>query len=363
MRSSLPSINIARLTYILVCQAAGLTIALSTSGSSNEISLTAGMLGGLGVAAFFVLIESLMRGFSLRGFSTATFGLAVGLFCAWLLTRVQISDLLELAMRERIDSDADMRDLVEALKLALDVALFASLGFLGASLALRGNRDDFAFIIPYVRFRRDATGGVPCVLDAGTVMDGRMLAIMRSGFLDGRLILPSFVLDELNAMVAGEDESERESALRGLDTLDQLRTDQSIQVSVHDAHAVAPEESKETRLIELAGMLNARLLTTDEAVAKLARLQNQEVLNIHDLEAALRPEVVVGQRIRVPLVRSGKDEGQAVGYLSDGNMIVINQAAARIGETVEVVVTSTLETGSGLMVFASLYDKKSRSPA
>jgi len=359
VRSSPPSINIARLTYLLVCQAAGFTIAWSTSGSDHEISLTAGMIGGFGVAGFFVWVESLMRGFSLRGFSTATFGLAVGLSCAWLLTRVQVSDLLELAFRDQMDADADMRDMVDALKLALDVALFASLGFLGVALALRGNRDDFAFIIPYVRFRRDATGGVPCIMDAGAVMDGRIIPIMKSGFIDGRLILPSFVLDELNETAAGADGAAREAAQRGLDVLQKLKSSSDIEVSVHDAQAVAREENVQTRLIELARTLNARLLTTDESLAKLARLQNQEVLNLQDLEMALKPEVVVGQRIRVPLVRSGKDEGQAVGYLSDGTMIVVNQGASKIGETVEAAVTSTLETGSGLMVFAQLLEKKS----
>ena len=144
-----------------------------------------------------------------------------------------------------------------------------------------------------------------------------------------------------------------------IDTLEKLQADETIQVSVHDAQAVAREESDQARLVELARLLNARLLTTDESLTKLARLQNQEVLNIHDLEAALKPEVIVGQRIRVPLVRSGKDEGQAVGYLSDGTMIVVNQAASKIGETVDAAVTSTLETGSGLMVFAELLEKKS----
>ena len=357
MRSSPPSINIARLTYVLVCQAAGFTIALSTSGTEHEISVTAGMLGGLGVAGFFVWVESLMRGFSLRGLSTATFGLAVGLLCAWLLTRVQISDLLELAFRDQIGRNVDTADFVQAMKLALDVALFASLGFLGVALALRGNRDDFAFIIPYVRFRRDATGGRPCVLDVGSVTDGRLIAIMHSGFLDGRLIMPSFVLEELNAMATGEEGPQRESAQRGLDSLEQLQADADIQISVHDAQSVARDESADGRLIELARMLNARLVTTNDGIAKTARLQNLEVLNLHDLELALKPEVVVGQRIRVPLVRSGKDDGQAVGYLSDGTMIVVNQGVAKIGETVEATVTSTLETGSGLMVFAELSDK------
>ena len=137
-----------------------------------------------------------------------------------------------------------------------------------------------------------------------------------------------------------------------------MRADPTIEVSVHDAQAVAAGETSQARLIELARLLNARLLTTDDNLSKLAGLQNQGVLNINELDHALRPEVVVGQRIRVPLVRAGKDEGQAVGYLVDGTMIVINKAASRIGETVDAVVTSTLETGSGTMVFGELLKSK-----
>ena len=143
-----------------------------------------------------------------------------------------------------------------------------------------------------------------------------------------------------------------------LECLEELRSTAEVQISVHDAQAISADENVQTRLVELTRLLNARLLTTDESLAKLAKLQNQEVLNIQDLEAALKPEVVVGQRIRVPLVRSGKDDGQAVGYLADGTMIVVNQSASKIGETVDATVTSTLETGSGLMVFAELLEDK-----
>lgn len=317
--------------------------------------MTTGMVGGLLVAAFFVWVESLMRGFSLRGFSTATLGLAVGLFCAWLLTRVQVSDLLELAFRRQIDARPDVQDMVEALKLAFDVALFASLGFLGAALALRGNRDDFALLIPYVRFRREGSGGTPIVIDSGTVCDGRVMAILKSGFLSGRLIMPSFVLDQLQLQAAGEPGAERDAAQRGLACLEQLQAASGIQVSVHDAQAVSVDELEHARLIEMTRMLNARLLTTDDSLTRLARLQNVEVLNLHDLDEALQPVVGVGQRLRVALVRPGKEEGQAVGYLAGGTMVVVNHAAGRIGESLEVVVTSTLQTGSGLMVFAELW--------
>ena len=353
--ASPPSVNIARLTYLLVCEAAGVAIALSTKGTLFEVPLSTGMLSGLGVAAFFIWMESLMKGFTLRGFSTATFGLAVGLLCAWLLTRVEVSKLLELAFRDRIESTDNGEVIINALRLALDVTLFASLGFLGAVLSLRGNRDDFAFIIPYVRFRQDAATGQPVVLDHDAVTDGRVMGILRSGFLHGRLIIPRFVLDELQVLADSGTNSHRQRGQHGLDCLEQLQRAADIQVSIHDTQPMQDGETTTVRLIETARMLGARLLTVDDNLAKVAKLQGVDVLNIRELDEALKPALVVGQRTRIALVRNGKDEHQAVGYLPDGTMIVVNHAVARIGTTAEVVVMSTLQTASGMMVFAELY--------
>lgn len=352
---STPSVNIARLTYLLVCEAAGVAIALSTKGTMFEVPLSTGIVGGLGVAAVFIWIETLMKGFTLRGFSTATFGLAVGLLCAWLLTRVQISNLLEIAFRDRVDSNADSEVLVNALRLALDVTLFASLGFLGAMLALRGNRDDFAFIIPYVRFRQDASSGLPVVLDADSVIDGRVPGILRSGFLHGRLIVPRFVLDELQAMAASGDNNNRQRGQRGLDGLENMQKASDIQVTLHDVKTSQEAETQNAKLIEVSRLLGARLMTSDETLSKVARLQGVDVLNIQELDEALRPAVAVGQRMRIALVRTGKEEHQGVGYLPDGTMIVVNHGVARIGTTVDVIVVSTLHTTGGIMVFAELY--------
>lgn len=350
-----PSVNVARLTYLLVCEAAGVAIALSTKGTLIEVPMSTGILGGLGVAALFIWIETLMKGFTLRGFSTATFGLGVGLFCAWLLTRVQISNLLELAFRDQLESRENSADLVNALRLAIDVTLFASLGFLGAVLSLRGNRDDFAFIIPYVRFRQDASTGQPVVLDADAVIDGRVFGILRSGFLHGRLVVPRFVLDELQAMTDSASNGARQRGQRGLDHLERMQKAPDMQVSIHDTPAAREEETMNSRLIETTRLLGARLMTTDENLTKVAKLQGVDVLNIHELDEALKPTVAVGQRIRIALVRTGKEDHQAVGYLPDGTMIVVNHAVAKIGATAEVVVVSTLQTASGLMVFAELY--------
>jgi uncharacterized protein YacL len=357
--ASHPSVNVARLTYLLVCEAAGVAIALSTKGTL-DISVGSGLLGGLGVAGFFIWIESLMKGFTLRGFSTASFGLGVGLFCAWLLTRVDISSLLELAFRDGMQEGSgvtavQMDVLVNALRLAVDVTLYASLGFLGAVLALRSNRDDFAFIIPYVRFRQDSSSGQPVVLDPDAVMDGRVLGIFRSGFLHGRLIVPRFVLDGLQTKANSGTNGDRQRAQRGLDSLEQMQKASDIQISIHDSSVSAEQENMNTRLIETARLLGARLMTVDENLAKVAKIQGVDVLNIHELDDALKPAVAVGERIRIALVRPGKEDHQAVGYLPDGTMIVANHAVSKIGSTADVIVVSTLNTASGTMVFTELY--------
>ena len=354
--ASHPSVNVARLIYLLVCEAAGVAIALSTRGTMFEVPLSVGILGGLGVAGLFIWVESLMKGFTLRGFSTATFGLGVGLFCAWLLTRVQISNLLEVAFRDQLESRENSEVLVNALRLALDVTLFASLGFLGAMLSLRGNRDDFAFIIPYVRFRQDASSGQPVVLDPEAVIDGRVPGILRSGFLHGRLIVPRFVLEEMQATADSASNSDRQRAQRGLDCLDAMQKATDIQITIHDGRTSAEAVTLNARLIETARLLGARLTTADENLAKVARLQGVDVLNIQELDDALKPTVAVGQRLRIALVRTGKEDHQGVGYLPDGTMIVINHAVAKIGTTVDAIVVSTLQTAGGVMVFAELHN-------
>ncbi|MES2996271.1 MAG: hypothetical protein V4733_05610 [Verrucomicrobiota bacterium] len=353
--ASPPSVNVARLSYLLVCIAAGLAIALSTRGSSLEVPVSTGILAGIALGAVTIWIETLMKGFTLRGLSTATFGLGVGLFCAWLLTRVQISGLVEIAFRDRFQSEDNLATMIASLKLAIDVALYASFGFLGIVLALRGSPDDFAFIIPYVRFRHDVTTGQPMVLDLESVIDGRVKAVLKSGFLNGRLIVPGFVLTRLHEMSGKDENGDRQRGQRGLGFLEEMRKDPEVQISIHDTKRSTAGADQNTRLIELARLLGARLMTLDESLTKVAKLQGVQVLNLMELDDALRPEIAVGQRMRVALVRTGKEDHQAVGYLPDGMMIVVNHAAHKMGGTADVVVMSILQTTAGRMVFAELY--------
>ncbi len=346
--ASTPSVNIARLIYLLVCEAAGVAIAFSMG-----LHLSFGMIGGLLVAGLFIWIEVLVKGFTLRGFSTATFGLGVGLLCAWLLTRVEISNLLALAIPEDPAAPERRELFVDSMRLAIDITLFSSLGFLGAVLALRSNHDDFAFIIPYVRFRQDASAGQPVVLDPEAVMDGRLPGIVRAGFLSGKLVVPRYVLEELQGMAASSQSSPRLRGQRGLETLEAMQKSPDIQISIHDS-STRSEEKLANRLIETARLLGARLMTGDENLAKVAKLQGLQVLNIDELDEALKPPAAIGDKVRIALVRNGKEDHQAVGYLPDGTMIVVNHGVAKIGSTVEVTVVSTLQTSAGLMVFSEL---------
>lgn len=346
------SVKIARLLYLLVCQAAGLTLALSTRGEAWEIPVWIGIFGGLLVGGFFILVESLMKGFSLRGFSTATFGLLVGLFCAFLLTRVGFSEILGTALSRGFG--VEDRQLSDTVALGISVTLYASLGFLGAVLALRSGRDDFAFILPYVRFRQDSSSGQPVVLDAAASMDGRVLGVLRSGFIHGRLVVPRFVLDELERLAESDSKARSQQSRRGLDMLDEMQQSGDIQITIEEVRDVAADETMNGRLMDTCELLGARLMTSDDQLSKVARLRGLETLNLNELTEALRPVLAVGERIRLALVRAGKEEHQAVGYLEDGTMIVVNHAVKSIGATRDVLVVSTLQTQAGQLVFAEL---------
>jgi len=356
------SVTVARLTYLLICELLAVTVALTFP---HVLPLWVAIIGGLSIAGFFILIESTLKSFTFRGFSTATFGLGVGLFCAWLISRVDIAELVANMIRLSAPQDGDDRstelrfiinERADAIRLSINVALYSSLGFLGAAIALRSNRDDFAFIIPFVRFRQEGAQGRPVVLDADAVMDSRVINIAKAGFLGGKLIIPSFVMEEIQKLASSHQTTQRLRGERGVEVLAQMNRDSNTQVAIHESGKISEDAPYHTRMVEVARMVDGRLLTSDETLAKIARLQGVMVLDLHELTDALRPSIVIGEKIRLALVRPGKDEHQAVGYLSDGTMIVVNQAVNLIGTTQTVNVISTLQTNNGLMVFAEVDD-------
>jgi uncharacterized protein YacL len=303
-----------------------------------------GALTGTAFMGILLALDQLFVRFTMREFSHATFGLLIGLFCAWLVTRVGI---FQLAWFQSIEDGYSILNIVE-------VVVYITLSFFGITFALRSERDQFAVVIPYVRFRRDSSEGEPLLLDTNVIIDGRVPSVMATGFLSSALVVPRFVLDELQRLADSRDPLKAERGTRGLEEVRQLRENRSIELTVHEELPRAGEGEVDTMLVSLARDLNARLLTNDENLAKVARLRNITVLSLNELTTALQLRLSAGDRISIHLSKPGKDKHQAVGYLPDGTMIVVNQAAERVGQTVQVRISSALATAAGRLFFAEL---------
>ncbi len=292
------------------------------------------------------LADRLLKGFSLRAFSSATFGLLLGLLFSRLLLA---SDIL--------------RYQPESTQWTIRLVVYCAFGYLGMMLAMRSNRDEFSLIIPYVRFSRQATQHEPIVVDTNIIIDGRLADLCATGFLSRSLIVPRFVLGELQTLADSRDAVKRERGRRGLEILQKLQRTPEIELSIHETSSDEPDGPVDSRLVQTAKLLGARLLTNDAALCQVARLQQVTALNLTDLTRALRPAVSAGDEIPLALVKEGRESHQAVGYLPDGTMIVVNHARPRLGTTAEVVISSALQSAGGRLVFAELKENGARAAA
>ena len=193
------------------------------------------------------------------------------------------------------------------------------------------------------------------LIDTSAAIDGRLLALARTGFLPGPLAVPRFVLDELQAIADANDPSRRRRGRGGIETLEALREDPSVGVAVLDQEIPEMEEV-DAKLVVLARRLGARLLTVDASLCSSAELQGVRCCNIHRLGKALQPALVPGEVVRLKVSKEGRDEGQGVGYLEDGTMVVISDAAGLVGADAEVSITRSMQTARGRMFFASVSD-------
>jgi len=190
------------------------------------------------------------------------------------------------------------------------------------------------------------------LLDTNIIIDGRIKSVVETGFLDVTFLVPRFVLDELQYIADSEDPIRRVRGRRGLDTLNQIRTDHPTQVEVID-DLVPDEREVDAKLIRLARKLNCRVLTNDFNLNRVAQIQNVTVLNLNELTNALRPLVLPGEEISIKVVQEGREAGQGVGFLDDGTMVVVDGGRTLVGQQISVSVTRLLQTGAGRMVFAS----------
>ncbi len=292
-------------------------------------------LVGAAAGALLVLLEAALHRIgrvSVRGFSAAVFGLLFGLIMAKL-----VSDAIGL-----LPLDVGTAGLIR-------VVLTWTFCYLGMAMALRG-RDEFAVIIPYVRLARQDRGEEFYLIDTSAIIDGRLVDLCRTRFIEGRLVIPRFVLQELQTVADSTDPLKRSRGRRGLEVLNQLRELSTIDVRVHEEdlpHVAATDE----KLVKLAQLLGTKIVTNDYNLNKVAQFQGVAVLNVNELAQALRPVVLPGETIEIRPIKEGKEAAQAVAYLDDGTMVVVENGRNLIGQRIRGVVTSVLQTSAGRMVF------------
>jgi len=295
-----------------------------------------GFLGVMATAMAVLLADMAIRRKRLDTITAVYFGTIIGLFLTYVF-QIALTPLLPVA-------NAWLSDW---LKLALGTVVC----YTCISVLLQ-TKDDFRFIIPYVEFAKEIKGLKPYVLDTSVVIDGRIADVVETRIIDNQLIMPQFVIAELQAIADSSDKLRRGRGRRGLDILNRLRSDPKVDLVVFDRElpqfAGQPVDQK---LVLLAKHLEGKVVTNDYNLNKVAKLHNVGVINLNELSNALKPIFMPGETLEVRIIKPGEEPGQGVGYLEDGTMVVIEGGRDHVGENVGALVTSVLQTSAGRMVF------------
>jgi uncharacterized protein YacL len=326
-----------RIVFMALCAAAGWLLCY-TIGDWDGYRVRASFIG-LSLGVLVVLVDLMLKGFSLRVLSALTFGLGTGLLVAYMIS---VSPLLEAG-------DGQIIYLVR-------LALFLVCTYLGTVIALRG-RDEFNLVIPYVRFVPHEVDVPLVVVDTSVLIDGRIARVCETGFLSAALVIPRFVLKQLQSVADSSDPIKQARGRRGLEVLAELRRIKNLDIRIPESE-VSKSDEVDAKLVFLAHSMKAKLLTTDYNLAKMAEFQGVVWLNLNQLAKSLQPEMMQGEQIEVELVKQGKEEGQAIGFLSDGSMVVVTAGRAYMGRRVTVEIVSVIPSAGGKMVFARMVGSK-----
>ncbi|MFA5339834.1 MAG: PIN domain-containing protein [Candidatus Omnitrophota bacterium] len=327
--------TIVRAFFVLLCGLMGFGMGDIFKTQFGDFAPVIGIGLGVLLGLLIIALELTSKRVSIKGLSAAVFGIVFGILFARLI--------IEVFKLMNVPEDVN----------GVLIVIFA---YLGMVMALRG-RDEFSIIIPYVKLRREDQREEIIVLDTSVIIDGRIADICHTKFIEGKLIIPRFVLKELQQIADSADPIKRNRGRRGLDMLNKIRKSGHMEVTIHEEDL--PEiRDVDAKLIKLAKMLNAKVFTNDYNLNKIAELQGVSVLNINELANALKPVVIPGELMEAKIVKEGKEYNQAVAYLDDGTMVVIDNARNLIGQTVKVIVTSVLQTAAGRMIFAKLESQR-----
>jgi uncharacterized protein YacL len=331
---------VIRAAFVLVV--AGLGVRVAHIVGENQLANPYVMFIGMLIAAILVVaIDLLTPRKRIQTISAIYFGVIVGLI---------LSDLVQSAFEPTL-----VLFLREDVRKAFSGVLMIFICYICVSTLLQ-TKDDFRFIIPYMEFSKEVKGARPLVLDTSVVIDGRIADVAETRVIDQPLVVPRFVLQELQGIADSSDKLRRNRGRRGLDILNRLQKSAGIEVRIHDAEIpeLAGIREVDQRLVVLAKHLGGKVVTNDYNLNKIARLQGVDVINLNDLANALKPIVLPGEALVVKLIKRGEEPGQGVGYLDDGTMVVTEQGAYHLGETVRLTVTSVLQTSAGRMIFGRL---------
>jgi uncharacterized protein YacL len=338
------------LTWLVRAVFIALAIGLATNVLVHYIRLdlvaTAvfSFLGILAVAGAFVIVDMFVRNKQITTISAVYFGLLLGFLLGSLFWRA-LSPVFEDYMNARDQRVTEMFVILASCYITISTLL--------------QTKDEFRFIIPYVEFSKEVKGPKSLVLDTSVIIDGRIADICDTGIIDTKMIVPRFVLQELQAIADSSDKIKRNRGRRGLDVLKKMQNNQKVELQMHEANL--PElrdvHKVDERLVVLAKAVNGRVVTNDFNLNKIAQLQGVEVINLNELANALKLVALPGESLPVRIVKQGDQYGQGVGYLDDGTMVVVEQGRQAIGQEVSIVVTSVLQTNAGRMIFGKIDGK------
>ena len=379
--SDLMVMSILRGTLLLVATSVAALYLLSNQWAANVTEFRFIVILGSTVALMGVVIgfDSLLKQKKLSAISGIFLGLIAGLLAAYALSfvidligllnapvitalrpEVSKSSLLYLqlpeAQRAAVDVEWSIFDrqmgarqaflnLLEGVKVLIGLVCV----YFGISLVLQ-TKDDFRFVIPYVEFSKQIRGNRPTFVDSSVIIDGRILDIIETHIMQGTLIVPKFILNELQTIADSADKMKRAKGRRGLDVLKKLQECTSVEVVIEERDVDGG--TVDQKLLAITEEMQGRVMTNDYNLNKIAQVRGVDVININDLSKAMRPVVLPGEHLNVKIMKVGEGQNQGVGYLEDGTMVVVENGKDHVGSQCDVVVTSTLQTSAGRMIFS-----------